>query len=1048
MSATNAKKVYSSFTDGLNDKLSPLLLKDKEAAELLNYEVNERGILDKYKGFIKDGAPFPDDADSFIRFLLNFKRGTSVDVLLMAAQDDGNTNTNLKVDFKKTSGDAVYSYIGHTTGTATFTNGNTGVSGNGTAWLSHLKAGDKIKVTAHADAVYQEISSVTNDTALVLTSGYTGASTGGNVAYIARIICHKGFVPRGIVFNNKAIITNGSEIAMTYDNTTLDRLTDAQAPVARYIEAHKNRVFMANTSSFNSRLFWAAVNNEASWDAAALDDIFPDDNGAIIAIKSFADSLIVLKNNGNIYQIVGNFTTALGDFDYAKKLDSTENIGIISERTPVIHDGYLYFLSETGVYRIDQRLHVEKTSYSVDTFVSGLNFSLAPSTTKTFTFDTQTEWDTGATYGAGARSTTAGQIENIYDQLTVSGRKIYRGCSVWVHTDNDVHIAYIDPSDNNLLKYKEWDYATQAETTETAVNILTSTALAPAGSKVVQASICKAANGRIGIAYLFYHTGSNSYEGRFAERTGVATWTDEAIAGIGTPSSSTAAEGCVSLRYQTDSVPVVTLGFIQDRINNYKHTSLNNWSTREVESASGLSIWDCSLNINASNHYFVSFYDRQNGRIRAYTNTDQHASGFSLIESLTSLDAATRKIQSVLNSSNQLVTYFSQTDAVKKRNHTTTTTTNIDTNSGATLIGATLDAADLDYVYLATGSSPSVAEKFYYEGVTTNFSNSSTNVVEASASVAVGDKGMHNNGIVMATVSWGANANEIIVRRLAFRAVYTTPEKTDSTLTAWGTYEVSDLTENSATVTHEIALNTASPASSFNTVVPGSLISTNASNVYIKNRITMVLGAFAKPSLGKIVDNYTAPGVDAKQAVAASFDNQLYIACARNSSTENDRVLALDIGESFYKTSYPVSSMERFKKKLYAGRSTNGDLLILRQGYSFADVAYSSDFQSKEDFLDSVELEKDIYKVYVLYEVKSTGTFTFSYRLDNYMTPGGATWQDKTVDQTTTASTPGIYEVGGIGKARSIQFRAQNTTVDNQNSIIAIIVVYGYLSIR
>ena len=194
----------------------------------------------------------------------------------MFAQDNGNTNTNLKVDAKKTTGDGTSVYIGHTTGTAVVTTGaDTTVTGTGTSWSSHIKAGDKFKRDSDADSKYTEISSVDSNTQLTLNASYTGTLDGGATTYTIRIIIHKDFIPRGVVFNNKAIITNGSETPEMWDNSTLDLITDAQVPKAKFIEIHKRRVFMLSTSGKPSDLFWSAVNDETSWDAAAFEPISP-----------------------------------------------------------------------------------------------------------------------------------------------------------------------------------------------------------------------------------------------------------------------------------------------------------------------------------------------------------------------------------------------------------------------------------------------------------------------------------------------------------------------------------------------------------------------------------------------------------------------------------------------------------------------------------------------------------------------------------------------------------------------------------------------------
>ena len=98
----NKRKVFTPPYKGLNDKFVAPLLSESDAAELTNCAVNERGLLEKYKGYISDGSPFPNDPDSPIRMLINYRRGTYVDKLVMGSLDNANTNTKLKVDFKET----------------------------------------------------------------------------------------------------------------------------------------------------------------------------------------------------------------------------------------------------------------------------------------------------------------------------------------------------------------------------------------------------------------------------------------------------------------------------------------------------------------------------------------------------------------------------------------------------------------------------------------------------------------------------------------------------------------------------------------------------------------------------------------------------------------------------------------------------------------------------------------------------------------------------------------------------------------------------------
>lgn len=66
MSAIQRKKVYSVPYDGLNDFISPVILRDTEVAELINGQVNSNSLLEKFPGYVKDGSHSrPTQADLY-----------------------------------------------------------------------------------------------------------------------------------------------------------------------------------------------------------------------------------------------------------------------------------------------------------------------------------------------------------------------------------------------------------------------------------------------------------------------------------------------------------------------------------------------------------------------------------------------------------------------------------------------------------------------------------------------------------------------------------------------------------------------------------------------------------------------------------------------------------------------------------------------------------------------------------------------------------------------------------------------------------------------
>ena len=100
---------------------------------------------------------------------------------------------------------------------------------------------------------------------------------------------------------------------------------------------------------------------------------------------------------------------------------------------------------------------------------------------------------------------------------------------------------------------------------------------------------------------------------------------------------------------------------------------------------------------------------------------------------------------------------------------------------------------------------------------------------------------------------------------------------------------------------------------------------------------------------------------------------------------------------------------------------------------------------TKEELLGSLELKKEVYKVYVLYEIQSVGTFDFAYRVDNFKYPNGASWVTTEVDQTTS----GLAEIKvRDGLFNTIQFRVQNDESDSRVGIIGFVVIYSYANIR
>jgi hypothetical protein len=1031
------KKAFQDFAGGLNTTNSQLTIQPNQFAQLDNFVVSKRGLLEKAEGYVLDGSPFPDDVDSFIRMIVNYRRGSTIDKLVVAALDEGNTDASYKVDLKETSGDGNYAYIGYTTGVATFTNGSANVTAGTGAFTTHLKAGDKIK--PDATSAWYVVDAVTGAGTLTLGSVFAEVTqTLG--AYTARILLHKDFIPRAIVFNDNLVITNGSEAPMSFNNSTLTLITDAQAPKGKYIEAHKSRIFISGLSGSPSDVWWSAVNDETSWDAAAFEPIFAKDGGNVCSIKSFADSLLVFKDNGKIYQIIGNFDQdAVGEPNQIRRVDTPENMGNIAGYTPVVgNDNKLYVLTETGIYSIDGSMRVKKESWDIKPTTDEITIRPALVSGKAYFYDTKTQWDNGT--HAGTMVTSDGKLKPKHEYITRSDATKRDECiSVAIDSSETIHAAYLDSANPLKITYckvlADGTITTETATTETRT--------------ITSLSIGVSASGIVGIAWT-YTSGSLVYGNALIENTS-GTWGSVQVPSRYAFGYSSARSICIA--YNSSNDPRIAFagkaaGAIPCVI--YSKRATGTWTDSSVyeDPANTGDTNNVSLLLTSDNPRVSFIYTTS---IRVYSSANDGTT-WTNTENFAADVRGRSQLQ--LNAAGDLITGYvdASGDDFKKRNHTTGTTTTLKTTTGtcysAGYIVSSATTADQDYFYYVTGIG----------SATEHFGWASTEIVGGTSvaySNTVGSAAMASYGRVFVTIMFGASANGVIIRKVTPISVHKTDETSDSTLTAWGNYEVTQ-TANGATVTHTAALSTvdqgADPLSdgSYTVVLTNnSLISTSTTKVFVSVKIDIILGLLdTAPEINSITLNYSGAGVSALMPTSVCFNNELYFAKGTPAALYNTKVLLKDRIGVFQELSYPVLFTARYKGLLYAGLANSGKVVKLRNSYGLSGVSYTGTAVLKEDLLGSIELEKNVNKVYVIYETKSIGTITFSYRLDNFKTPGGATWVDSTINQTANSDTPGFAEVLVGNKGSSIQFKVSNGTLDNEVSIVGFVVSYTYLNAR
>ena len=1122
----NFRKDYQDFSGGLNTRNSQLVIPANQFAQLDNCVVNDKQLLEKAKGYTNANSPFPDSSSSFIRMLVNFRRGSVSEKLVCAALDASNTNATYQVDLKESAGDGTWSYIGYNIGKASFVSGSKTVTGSsGTLWLANIKPGDKIQATSGS---WYEVGSVTTNTSLELTINFAQSSTGA-VDYLARPVLHKSSIPRAVTFNNNLVIVDGNVTPLSYNGTCVYNVPAAYSPQPqfKFIEVHKNRVFAADADN----IYWSAVDDETSWLEVAQEPVFTQSGGSICGIKSFGDSLVVLKDNGRVFQVFGSFDqTAEGSPAFIRALDMPENMGVIAGYTAVVHDdARLYFLSESGVYSIGSSMDLKKESLSVIPEIQNLVLKSSVTGTNSFQFDTKPQWDLGT--HNGTRATSSGELvtygdhtnlSNISRHIAGDGNDIAgNNTNCVIATDGKVYAPFIESS-GRYLKCTIWD-TDGTTTTETVADTRSlPVGYTPYNTNTFFGSLKCAisSSNKIGVAISrITDNGSGyTYEVIFMERV-AGTWTItlaattsglhfvdafiynsgedprlvlapstrtsmgyyRRVAGVWTSSAismyATSAYGC-SMVFTSTSHVSLFVNYHTDFIHQISADDGASWSSDETIVVAGGewgrkgqivldNIGDIKVaysTYTTSTGYPARIVHRnltRNVSTTISTSTEEELGGyqyvnygdlFFIIKGPRGVDAAYEYFvidaahtigssatfangnATVTGSNTKWLTFLSVGDRIKLLTDDETkygTILSIETDTSLTLTATYTGSS-------STGNYVSVHRKTVFgsdvgaSGVTTAYTEQYRQPSLTSYGTLV--------------VSEAPNSSDgMSIRRISFNPTWTSPEEHDSTLSEWGTYIVTDEIKPNSTIVYQSAVDTATMANpDYSTIIPPVKVSSESSKTYFKTKISFNVSGFSSCSIGKLTVNFTGAGVDAKIPTAVAYDNEIYFAATQTGESANNKELLLDRGHVWSTHFYPVTFMTRFLGNLWGGSSLNGDVFCLRSGYNYDGSAYTATALFKEDLLGSLELEKDIYKVYVVFEKQSTGTFTLSYRTNNYRTVGGSDWTSQVINSTGE----GMAEVLIGQRASSLQFKISNSGSNERMGIIGLIVLYGFLNLR
>lgn len=124
------------------------------------------------------------------------------------------------------------------TGTLSYTNSSTAVTGAGTAFLTEVVAGQYVKANAHATTCWARVESVTDNTNLVLSEAYNGSTLGGAASEVAggnlRITSGSGIAYRNHYLDPENATESGTaQIGIYVQNAYYTRITaaDIECPI-------------------------------------------------------------------------------------------------------------------------------------------------------------------------------------------------------------------------------------------------------------------------------------------------------------------------------------------------------------------------------------------------------------------------------------------------------------------------------------------------------------------------------------------------------------------------------------------------------------------------------------------------------------------------------------------------------------------------------------------------------------------------------------------------------------------------------------------------
>jgi hypothetical protein len=164
--------------------------------------------------------------------------------------------------------------------------------------------------------------------------------------------------------NDTLWIVNGEDANRKWDGTTFGTM-GGTPPQGKFILNHKNRLFIAGTSTNRSRLYFSDVGDPETWGALSFIDVGKGDGDAITGLGILLDTLIITKDN-SVWILSGDSAT---NFELRRATD--EGGAVVKQGMALMRDT-LGWMGKDGV-RFFDGVKSAIASDKIETTLNGLN---------------------------------------------------------------------------------------------------------------------------------------------------------------------------------------------------------------------------------------------------------------------------------------------------------------------------------------------------------------------------------------------------------------------------------------------------------------------------------------------------------------------------------------------------------------------------------------------------------------------------------------------------------------------------------------------------